>query len=108
MFSQKEHYLGVLIGNDNYWRTHGIKCGVGLESSTGDENGMSSGNSGMGMESSTGDEGSGNYSGDGGIEMLEVALENTCLVSYSVIETIHAAIYMFIAVSLDLCSKPSM
>lgn len=23
---QKEHYLGLALGNDNWWRTHGINC----------------------------------------------------------------------------------
>ena len=26
LFLQKEHYLGLTISNDNWWRTHGIGC----------------------------------------------------------------------------------
>lgn len=36
---------------------------------------------------------------DGGSELVEVDTD-TCLVSYALIETVHAAIYVFIAVSM--------
>ena len=27
LYIQKDHYLGLSVGNDNWWRTHGIGCG---------------------------------------------------------------------------------
>ena len=28
---QKEHYLGLALGNENWWRTHGINCNVSTD-----------------------------------------------------------------------------
>lgn len=35
---QKEHYLGLSVGNDNWWRTHGIGCEERTGSGAGDSN----------------------------------------------------------------------
>lgn len=40
-YSQKEHYLGLSVGNDNWWRTHGMGC-----RETGDEEGSGNDDSG--------------------------------------------------------------
>lgn len=72
--------MGLLIGNDNWWRTHGIGC-----------------------SSPT----SGTASGDGsgaGILWEDFATQweesgDTCLLPYTVIETVHASIFMFLTVS---------
>lgn len=77
---QTERYLGLVIGNDNFWKTQGLGCGQSLNSS-GD------------------DEGSGVLVGDGGYELLEVELPSSCAISYTIVETVHAVLYMLIAVS---------
>lgn len=71
LLSKKEHYLGLSVGNDNWWRTHGMGC-----RETGDE------------------EGSGNDD-SGTVE---------CTASYATIETIHATVYMFLALITLLLS----
>ena len=74
LFLQKEHVLGLVVGNDNWWRTHGIRC------SSPEETAGSGGGSGMGRS----------LSGD------------TCLLSYTTIETIHAAIFMLLTVNISI------
>ena len=83
-FLQKEQYLGILVGKDNYWKGHSILCTLASANSTYIDD----------------DEyGSGILINDGGSELLE--LDPTgCLISYAIIETVHAAVYMFIAVSV--------
>ena len=75
---QKEHYLGLVIGNDNWWRTHGINCKSSSLVSTANVTNQTGG------------------SGESAIE------EEGCVLSYAVIETIHAAIYMLLTVSLPM------
>lgn len=70
-----------MIGNDNFWKSHGLGCGQAAINSSGDEIG------------------SGILIGDGGYELLEVELSSSCIISYTIIETVHAALYMLIAVS---------
>jgi len=67
LLKEKEHYLGLTFGNDNWWRKNGIGC----------------------PGSSAEERGSGGGRG----------MEEECLVSYAVTETIHASIYMALAVS---------
>ena len=40
LYLQKEHYLGLSVGNDNWWRTNGIGC-----EKTGDRDGSGTGDS---------------------------------------------------------------
>ena len=81
-FLQKEEYLGILVGKDNYWKGHGIQCML------------------VPTNSSFADDDYGNelLINDGESELVELDTE-TCLISYTLIETVHAAVYMFIAVS---------
>ena len=101
MLRQKEHYLGLLIGNDNWWRTHGIGCRLVPVGSDG--SGAAAGAGGTAdqeMEAvvgsgaiTTGAGGDGGGQGQWGEELV------SCLLSYTVIETIHAALFMFLTVS---------
>ena len=91
-FPQKEHYLGLLIGNDNWWRTHGIGCrlvtvGGGGSGAAADQE-MEAVGSGA-----TAAAGGGGANGGNGEEYT------SCLLSYTVIETVHAALFMFLTVS---------
>ena len=72
--------MGLMIGNDNWWRTHGIGC------------------SPIAMT------GSGAGSGTG--TQWEES-EDTCLVPYTVIETVHASIFMFLTVNYHNQPKPA-
>lgn len=90
---QKEHYLGLLIGNDNWWRTHGIDCRL---VTVGGGSGAAAGTTDQQEVVGSGDTAAGG--GHGGQEQWgeEYTL---CLLSYNVIETIHAALFMFLTVS---------
>ena len=84
---QKEHYLGLLIGNDNWWRTHGIDCRlVPVGGGSGAADGVT-------------DQVVGSGAGTGGQEQWEESEYTSCLLSYTVIETVHAAIFMFLTVN---------
>ena len=61
--------MGLVIGNDNWWRTHGIGCTSLVVTGSG---------AGMGEEP-----------------------EDTCLASYTLIETVHASLFMFLTVSIS-------
>ena len=87
---QKEHYLGLLIGNDNWWRTHGIDCHL---VTVGDGSGAAAGTTDQQEEV-----GSGATAGHGGQEQWGDEY-TSCLLSYNVIETMHAALFMFLTVS---------
>jgi hypothetical protein len=95
---QKEHYLGLVIGNDNWWRTHGIDCrletvgggGSGAAAAGATDHEMAVVGSGA---TAAGAAGSINGGGGAGEEYT------SCLISYTVIETIHAALFMFLTVS---------
>lgn len=78
----------MLIGNDNYWKGHGIQCMLvpAINSTV-----------------MTDDNGSG-FLISGGGETTELDHGN-CLISYTLIETMHAAIYMLIAVSCAYCIR---
>lgn len=71
---QMEHYLGR---GDNYWKTHGLLC------SHKDDSG-----SGSGYDFSGGDD----------LRLLEMEPDR-CLVFYSVVETVHASVFILLAVS---------
>ena len=71
--------MGLLIGNDNWWKTHGIDCRL-----------VPVGGSGAADQQVVG-------SGTNGREQWEE--EYTCLLSYTVIETVHAAVFMFLTVN---------
>ena len=79
---QKERYLGFLVGNSNYWKTHGINCYNELANNSGfgelDTNSSFGGGSGLDDEES---------------EPVK------CLVQYSIVETVHAVVYMLVMVS---------
>ena len=90
-FSQKEHYLGLLIGNDNWWRTHGIGCRLVT---------VGGGGSGAAADQEMEAMGSGATAAAGGGANGGNGEEYTsCLLSYTVIETVHAALFMFLTVS---------
>lgn len=48
--------------------------------------------------SEQGEEGSAAFSNGSGMEIVDLESDN-CLVAYSTVETVHAAIYLFVAVS---------
>ena len=72
-----------MVGNDNWWRTHGIGC------------------------TSVAVTGSGAGSGAGGGEQ-GAEPEDTCLASYTLIETVHASLFMFLTVSKPLSFSNGM
>ena len=85
--------MGLLIGNDNWWRTNGIDCrlvtvGGGGSGAAADQE-MAAVGSGVTAAAGAGASGS-----DGELEEYM-----SCLLSYTVIETIHAALFMFLTVS---------
>lgn len=65
-----ENYLGR---GENFWRIHGLLCNNTYENGSGYD-----------------------FSGDG--TTMEPELDS-CLVFYSVIETVHASVFIFLAVS---------
>lgn len=69
LLRQKERYLGLSFGNDNWWRKHGISCSEEQDGS-----------------------------GD------DLTADTECPLTYAAIETIHAAVYMFLAVITLLLS----
>lgn len=81
---QKERYLGLLVGNNNYWKTHGINC-----------------NSELGTNSSFGELeiADSSFGGGSGVDGGEELEPTECLVQYSIVETVHATVYMLITVS---------
>lgn len=87
--------MGLLIGNDNWWQTHGIDCRLVT---------VGGGGSGAAAVGATDHEmavvGSGAIA-TGGANGGDGAGEEytSCLLSYTVIETIHAALFMFLTVS---------
>lgn len=84
---QKQKYLGALIGNDNFWKTHGLGCGW-------DNLGKLGGDEGSGLTV---------VSGDDMLDLLDPEPSpSSCVVPYMVVETVHAAVYMFVAVSVCL------
>ena len=99
---QKEHYLGLVIGNENFWRSHGLGCGNAINNNG---SGGSGSDVGGDINITYAEEGSGSglSLGGSGYELLEVGdgaeLLDSCTVPYALIETIHATIYMLIAVS---------
>ena len=99
--AQKEHYLGLLIGNDNWWRTHGIGCRLVTVGGDGSGAAAGAGTADQEMEAVVGSgaitTGAG---GDGGGQGQTQWGEElvSCLLSYTVIETIHAALFMFLTV----------
>ena len=78
---QSEKYLGVLVGS-SYWKTHGVRCSQEQQMNN----------------SVQGEEGSAVLSNSSGMEIVDSDSDD-CLVAYSTVETVHAAIYAFIAVS---------
>ena len=66
-----------MVGNDNWWRTHGIDCRLVPVSGSGADQVVDG--SGAGRE--------------------QPEDEYTCLLSYTVIETVHAAVFMFLTVN---------
>lgn len=81
---QMETYLGILVGNDNYWKSHGLGCLRAAPDNT-SEDGSAQLSSGNDTEGS-------------GQEVLSSESQG-CIVSYSIVETIHATFYIFFAVS---------
>lgn len=63
-----------MVGNDNWWRTHGISC-----------------------TSVSGDGSGGPWNGTESNQWEEFG--DTCVLPYTVIETVHAAIFMFLTVT---------
>ena len=66
--------MGLLIGNDNWWKTHGVGCSPIAKTGSGAGSGA-------------------------GTQWEEPG--DTCLVPYTVIETVHASIFTFLTVNLQ-------
>lgn len=76
-----------MVGNDNWWKSHGIGC----------QSSEPSGGGGGDFEGSG--FGSGVNGGrEGGGEQLEED-RSSCLLSYAAVETIHAVVFMLFTVS---------
>ena len=82
--------MGLLIGNDNWWRTNGIDCRLVMVDGGG--SGAAADQEMVAVGSGVSAAGAGANGGDGEEYM-------SCLLSYTVIETIHAALFMFLTVS---------